>query len=40
MNRHSSYTNDDEGGPRGLALPPLRRVGDTIYAAGQGARGQ
>ena len=40
MNRHPSYTDDDEGGPRGLALSPLRRVGDTIYVAGQSERGQ
>lgn len=38
MNRHPSYADDDnDAAPRGLPLSPFRRVGDTIYVAGQGA---
>ena len=33
--RHPSYTDDEA--PHGLPLSPFRRVGDTIYVAGQGA---
>lgn len=35
MSRHPSYTDDEA--PRGLPLSPFRRVGDTVYVAGQGA---
>ena len=35
MNRHPSYT--DDGAALGLPLSPFRRIGDTIYFAGQGA---
>ncbi len=35
MNRHPSYTDDEA--LRGLPLSPFRRVGDTLYVAGQGA---
>ena len=39
MNRHPSYADDDnDAAPRGLPLSPFRRVGDTIYVAGQVSR--